>query len=368
MLMPWRHRVRQPSAFRVDGPHELGDDDVDPAAAAMACTDPGESTMRLALMSEPQQGLAYGELLALARTAEAAGLEAFFRSDHYASFPGDANRPTMDAWATLAGLARETERIRLGVLVSPVTFRLPGPLAKMATTVDEMSGGRLEVGLGAGWNELEHAQLGIPYPGTRERFDRLEEALAIVNGLWTEPDGWTYDGRFWQVRDAFYRPSPAREGRPRPNLIVGGEGKPRGLRLAARYADEYNVSSVDAAGAAAARAGLSRACADLGRDPDRVVFSAMVGVLVGETETEVQDRTRSLLTDIGAEADPAAAAAYLASRRSRWIIGTPEQALEAIEVFAAAGVRRLMLQDLLPRDLAMVRLIGERLLAPGSRI
>src|ERR687891_1084289 len=140
--------------------------------------------MRLALMTEPQQGLSYDEILAAARTAEEAGLEAFFRSDHYASFPGGAGKPTADAWATLAGLARETRRITIGSLVSPITFREPGNIAKVAATVAEMASGRLELGLGAGWNELEHDQHGFAFPSTRERFDMLEEQLAIVHGLW----------------------------------------------------------------------------------------------------------------------------------------------------------------------------------------
>src|SRR5918992_5138446 len=181
--------------------------------------------MRYALMTEPQQGLSYDEILAIVRTAEEAGLEAFFRSDHYTSFPGEEGLPTTDAWTTLAGLARDTTRIHLGTLVSPVTFRLPGVLAKVVTTVDEMSGGRVEIGLGAGWNELEHAELGIPFPDLGKRFDMLEESLAILHGLWTEPPGWSFDGAHWQVSSARFVPRPVpREGRRHPNIIVGGEG------------------------------------------------------------------------------------------------------------------------------------------------
>ncbi|MEA2610250.1 MAG: hypothetical protein QOJ75_2493, partial [Chloroflexota bacterium] len=150
--------------------------------------------MRFALMIEPQQGLSYGDQVAVAKRAEANGFETLFRSDHYASFPGPAGRPTTDAWAVLAGLARETQRIGLGALVSPVTFRHPGNFAKVVTTVDEMSGGRIEVGLGAGWNELEHRQLGLHFPPIRERADLLEDTLAILHGLWGEPDGWSYAG------------------------------------------------------------------------------------------------------------------------------------------------------------------------------
>jgi alkanesulfonate monooxygenase SsuD/methylene tetrahydromethanopterin reductase-like flavin-dependent oxidoreductase (luciferase family) len=166
--------------------------------------------MRFALMSEPQQGLTYKEIVALVQAAEEAGFEAYFRSDHYASFPGGTGKPTTDAWATLAGLARETSRISVGTLVSPVTFRQPGNLAKMAATVAEMADGRLEIGLGAGWNDVEHRQYGLPFPDTRERFEMLEEQLAILHGLWTEPDGWSYEGRHWQVATPSSTPSPRR--------------------------------------------------------------------------------------------------------------------------------------------------------------
>src|SRR5918994_1084168 len=173
-------------------------------------------------MTEPQQGLSYDEQLALARTAEDSGLEAFLRSDHYASFPGELGLPTTDAWTTLAGLARETSTIRLGVLVSPVTFRLPGTLAKIIQTVDEMSDGRVEAGFGAGWNADEHGQLGIPFPDIGERFDMLEEQMAIIHGLWTEGDGWSYEGRHWRVEGAIKHGEVGRGGgRPPPNLFCG---------------------------------------------------------------------------------------------------------------------------------------------------
>ena len=318
--------------------------------------------MRFAVMCEPQQGLSYAELLALASTSEEVGFEAFFRSDHYLSFPGGSGRPTTDAWATLAGLARETTAIRLGVLVSPITFRMPGPLAKLVTTVDEMSGGRVEVGLGAGWNDAEHRAHGIPFPPLRERFDRLEEQLALVHGLWTEPDGWDFEGRFWSVQDACYRPTPATPARRHPHLIVGGEGKPRGLRLAAAWSDEYNLSSVGPEGAATAREGLTAACAAIGRDPREVAYSAMVGVLVGADEAELSERTRQVLTATGAASDAVAAEAWLAARRPRWIMGTLDEAVEQVVAYAAAGVERLMLQDFLPRDLEHVKLLGRELL------
>ncbi len=318
--------------------------------------------MRFALMTEPQQGLHYEEILALARTAEKLGFEAFFRSDHYASFPGDAGLPTTDAWATLAGIARETSRIRLGSLVSPVTFRIPGHFAKTVATVDEMSGGgRVEVGVGIGWNELEHRQLGLPFPSVGERFAMLQEQLAMFHGFWHEPDGWSSEGRLWQVEDTRFAPRPVRaDGRLGLHLILGGGAKPRALGLAARYADEYNLSSARPDSWTQSVETLKRACQQIGRDPDEVVRSAMTGVLVAENETELRDRVRQLLVMFGGADDETEP--WLEERRSRWIMGTPEQALERIALFEAGGVQRLMLQDFLPRDLDMVRLIGEAIL------
>jgi F420-dependent oxidoreductase-like protein len=314
--------------------------------------------MRFALMSEPQQGLSYAEILALARAAEEAGFETYFRSDHYASFPGPAGEPTTDAWATLAGLARETSRISLGTLVSPVTFRLPGNLAKVVTTVAEMADGRIEVGLGAGWNEDEHRQLGLPYPDTRTRFDMLEQQLAMLHGLWTEPDGWSYEGRHWQVVDARFHPKPpAVGGRRHPNIIVGGAGGPRMARLVARYADEINISSASPGNVAEPFERVRQACADVGRDPATVTYSAMTGVLVGRDRAEVDRRVEALRVAFGRDDDDFEG--WLEDRRQRWIYGTPEEARAAAARMADAGAERLMLQTFLPRDLDMVRLLGE---------
>jgi alkanesulfonate monooxygenase len=311
--------------------------------------------VRLALMTEPQQGLAYSEILALARTAEEAGLEAFFRSDHFASFPGPAGEPTTDAWSTLAGLARETSRIHIGSLVSPVTFRIPGVFAKVVATVDEMSGGRVEVGMGAGWNEEEHQQLGIPFPPLGERYGMFEEAVAIVHGLWTEPDGWSLPGRHWQVEGARFVPRPERAGRRHPNLILGGDGGPRLARLVAHYADEFNLVSASPDKARIAYARIARACEDAGRDPVEVTRSAMTGVLIAETEADLRDRVRAQFEATGSAGTDADA--WLAERRPRWIMGTLDEARERLAALEAAGVQRVMLQDFLPRDLEMVRLM-----------
>src|SRR5690606_12910566 len=196
----------------------------------------------LRIFTEPQQGATYDDLLAVAREAEALGFDAFFRSDHYLTMGSGLGEPgPTDAWVTLAGLARETHRIRLGTLVTAATFRLPGPLAITVAQVDAMSGGRVELGLGAGWFEQEHTAYGIPFPPTRERLDRLEEQLAIVTGLWTTPSGqrFSFAGDHYRIADSPALPKPVQS--PRPPVIVGGWGKRRTPALAARYADEFNV-------------------------------------------------------------------------------------------------------------------------------
>jgi alkanesulfonate monooxygenase len=312
--------------------------------------------MRYALMTEPQQGLTYVEILALARTAEEAGLEAFFRSDHYASFPGEGGLPTTDAWTTLAGLARETSTIRLGTLVSPVTFRIPGSLAKVIQTADEMSGGRIEAGFGAGWNDEEHAQLGIPFPSLAERYDMLAEELALIHGLWTEEDGWSYEGTHWQVRGARRHGEIARGRRRHPHIILGGKGMPRLAELVARYGDEFNLLSASPDAAPAAYGRVRAACRQVGRDPDELVYSAMTGVLVAETEKDLRARVDDLMQEMGQGA--ADGEAWLAERRGRWIMGTPDEARERAAALEKQGTQRIMLQDFVPRDLDHVRLMG----------
>jgi F420-dependent oxidoreductase-like protein len=312
--------------------------------------------MRYALMTEPQQGLVYEESLAIVRAAEDAGFEAYFRSDHYASFPGASGLPTSDAWATLAGLARETSRIRLGVLVSPVTFRIPGNLAKVIQTVDDMADGRVEAGFGAGWNAEEHAQLGIPFPDLEQRYAMLEEQMAIIHGLWTEPDGWSYEGRHWQVRGARRHGEVARDGRRHPHVLFGGKGRSRMARLVARYGDEFNLISASPDDAPAAYDRVRAACRAEGRDPDEVVYSAMTGVLVAETREDLRARVADLLVALGQGDDDADR--WLEDRRGRWVIGTPDEVHDRIAAFERAGTQRLMLQDFLPRDLEHVAVLG----------
>jgi alkanesulfonate monooxygenase SsuD/methylene tetrahydromethanopterin reductase-like flavin-dependent oxidoreductase (luciferase family) len=309
--------------------------------------------MRYALMTEPQQGYSYRDILDAANAAKAAGFETFFRSDHYSSFPGEEGLPATDCWTTLAGLARDTSGIGLGSMVSPVTFRIPGAYAKVVATVIEMAEGTtIEMGIGAGWNDGEHAALGIPYPGTVERVDRMEEELAIVKGLWDEPDGWSYEGRHYQVRDTLFRPRS-----PRPNIVVGGVGRPRSCRLGAQYADEYNISSSDPAEVRRIMARLDDACEQVGRDPRTLTRSVMAGVLVGRDEADVTERTERQVAIFGGDDD--GAAAWLEARRDRWVLGTPEAARARIAEYADTGIDRLLLQDFLPRDLDHIAVMGQ---------
>ena len=323
--------------------------------------------MRFALMIESQQGLSYGDHVAIAKRCEANGIEALFRSDHYQSFPGPTGRPTTDAWTVMAGLARDTDRLGLGVLVSPVTYRHPGAFAKVVTTVDEMSGGRVEVGVGAGWHELEHRQLGLPFPDIGERADWLEDQLAVLHGLWGEPDGWSFDGRHVRIRDAQFHPKPVDvPGRPRtkiggarPRILVGGSGSPRSYRIAARYADEFNLSSSGPDRAREAYAAVDAACEAIGRDPATVARSTMAGVLIGRNEAEFNDRVARAVQSFGAGDDDDT---WLSERLERWITGTPDRAREAVHRYAEAGIERIMLQDFLPWDLDMIDVIGEALI------
>jgi len=309
--------------------------------------------MRYAVMTEPQQGYSYEDIVDAANAAKAAGFETYFRSDHYSSFPGESGQSAGDCWTTLAGLVRDTDGIGVGSMVSPVTFRIPGSFAKVVATVVEMAGDdRVEMGVGAGWNEEEHAALGIPYPDTIGRVDRMEEELAILRGLWDEPDGWSFEGEHYQVRNAIFRPRG-----PRPNLIVGGVGRPRSCRLGAQFADEYNISSSNPAEVREVNARLDAACEKLGRDPGTLTRSVMAGVLVGRDEADVAARTERQIAVFGD--DTAGAAEWLEARRDRWILGTPETAQARIAEYKATGADRLLFQDFLPHDLDHIAVMGE---------
>ena len=301
--------------------------------------------MKLRIFTEPQQGASYATLRAVALAAEELGFDAFFRSDHYLAM-GQAGLPgPTDAWVTLAALAVETSRIRLGTLVTAATFRRPGPLAIAVAQVDQMSGGRVELGLGAGWFEREHAAYGIPFPPLGERFARLEEQLAIITGLWetAEGDTFSYSGEHYQLTDSPALPKPAQ--RPRPPVIVGGTGASRTPRLAAGFADEYNVAFQSVRDTADAFARVRAACEAAGRDPSSMTYSVAHTVCCGKDEAEFRRRAAA----IGRGADAMLAVG---------LTGTPGEVAAKIGEYAGIGAERVYLQVLDLSDLDHLALIA----------
>ncbi|NBE84683.1 LLM class F420-dependent oxidoreductase [Micromonospora rubida] len=302
--------------------------------------------MELRIFTEPQQGASYDQLLAVARCAEDAGYGAFFRSDHYLKMGAVSGDPgPTDAWTTLAGLARETSRIRLGTLMTAATFRLPGPLAISVAQVDQMSGGRVELGIGAGWFADEHTAYGIPFPSMGERFDRLEEQLAVITGLWETPAGETFDfaGRHYPVTGSPALPKPVQQ--PRPPILLGGMGPKRTPRLAARYADEFNLPFVSVTDSVAQFDRVRAACADIGRDPAGMRWSNALALCCGRDEAEVRRRAEVI------GRDPA-------ELRENGLAGTPAEIVDRIGRYAEAGSERIYLQALDLADLDQVELVA----------
>jgi F420-dependent oxidoreductase-like protein len=311
--------------------------------------------VRVCLMAEGQEGLTWDDWVRIARLAEETGFEGLFRSDHYVAIIR-TQAGALDAWTTLAGLAALTERIRLGTLVSPATFRHPSVLARMAVTVDHVSRGRVELGMGSGWYEREHIENGFLFLDARRRFELFEEQVAIVVRSWTE-DGFTHDGPEYSLRDQTALPRPYQQ--PHPPLVLGGTVKRRFAELAARYANEVNTLGAPNDELAERRRRLDEACLAAGREPDTLRFSVMTSCFVGETETDVLDRVRTFDSSRGSDTDPART---LAERRDRWLAGTVEQVAERIEELRRVGVTRVFLQHLNHGDDDMVRLIGDRLI------
>lgn len=308
--------------------------------------------MQIGIVIEGQMGLTYERQRALAQRVESLGFAAFYRTDHYESFPGPDDQPTTDAWSVLAGIARETQRIAIGTLVSPVTFRHPGNLAKIAATVQEMAGRQIHVGLGAGWQESEHHRHGFDFPDMPVRAEMLEEQLTVLRGLWTGGDGWSFDGRHYHVSDARFRSRPE----PTPFVITGGEGSPRGMRIAAAFADEFNVTSATPESAREKFAALDAACRAAGRDPATLARSAMTGMLIGRDASILAASVARFMERVGAAGD---AEAYMAPRRARWVTGTPSEAAERIRAFRDAGAQRLLLQHFLPNEDEPLDLLAE---------
>ncbi|MGY1619575.1 LLM class F420-dependent oxidoreductase [Geodermatophilus sp. SYSU D00691] len=301
--------------------------------------------MQLRIFTEPQQGATYDDLLAVARRTEETGFDAFFRSDHYLAMGGDGLPGPTDAWVTLGGLARETSRIRLGTLMTAATFRLPGPLAIAVAQVDQMSGGRVEFGIGAGWFEAEHTAYAIPFPELGERFDRYEEQVALITGLWRTPQGQTFDfdGRHYQVSGSPALPKPVQDGGI--PVIIGGKGAKRTPRLAARYAAEFNVPFESAETNARLFTGVRAACEEAGRDPGSVVYSSALVLCVGKDDAELARRAAA----IGHDVDEV---------RANGVAGTPAEAVDTLGRFAEAGASRVYLQVLDLADLDHLDLVA----------
>ncbi|MEU8259947.1 LLM class F420-dependent oxidoreductase [Micromonospora sp. NPDC048999] len=309
--------------------------------------------MRVSVFTEPHRGASYDDQLRFARRVEETGFEGFLRADHYRSMGDDPGLPgPTDAWLTLAALARETSRIRLGTLVTSATFRLPGPLAVQVAQVDQMSGGRIELGIGAGWYEREHTAYGIPFPAIGERFDRLAEQLEIITGLWGTPAGETYSfkGEHYQLVDAPALPKPVQ--RPGPPVIIGGRGPKRTPELAARYADEFNVPFKGVAETADAYQRVRAACDRVGRTGsgrEPLVFSTGIVVAIGRTDAEAQRRAAPLhVKSALPPEDP--------------VVGSPAQLVDRLGEFAAIGATRAHLRLIDFDDLDHLELIAAEVL------
>jgi F420-dependent oxidoreductase-like protein len=309
--------------------------------------------MRVCLMIEGQEDVTWEQWLALAGACEEHGLEGLFRSDHYRPLMGDPERGSLDAWATLAALAATTSRIRLGTLVSPATFRHPSVLAKMVVTADHVSGGRVELGLGAGWHEGEHRAYGFDFPATPVRMERLAEQLEIVSRSFTE-DTFSFQGRHYQLQDLRALPKPVQQ--PRPTLLVGGGAGPKSLALAARWADEYNTVTASVEECRRRRGLLEAAWREAGRDPATVRLSLMTTCVAGRDRGELLDRVAAVQAVTARGGDPEA---LLAEPPAHWLVGTAEQLAERLRELEAAGVTGVMLQHLAHHDLDMVAVLGE---------
>ena len=305
--------------------------------------------MQVCLMIEGQEGVAWSEWSALARAVESAGLHGLFRSDHYTSFHGDPGA-ALDAWATISALAATTDRIRLGTLVSAATFRHPSELARVAVTADHISGGRIDVGVGAGWFEREHRQNGFPFPEIGDRFDLLTEYVEILVRSWGD-ETFDFDGKHFELQGQHALPAPVQ--RPHPPLIIGGGGRPRSLALAARFAQEYNTAFLGVDECRGLRGRLDAACRRVDRDPSTLPMSLMTLIALGEDRDEAEQRLARMLTRFRAP-------------RERSQVGTVDQVLTLLGDLEAAGVTRVYVQHPDRLDFASIELLGElvRRLAP----
>lgn len=305
--------------------------------------------MKARIFLEPQQGAAYEQQVEMALVVESSGFDGLFRSDHFLTMKGSGLPGPTDAWVTLGALARETSRIRLGTLVSAATFRWPGILAVTVAQVDAMSGGRIELGLGAGWYEPEHVAYGIPFPPSGQRFERLEEQLSVLTGLWTTPVGekYSFTGKYYRLVDSPALPKPVQ--RPHPPIIVGGAGAQRTPRLAATFADEFNMPFRGLAETEVQFSRVRAACERIGRDPVTMRLSVAQTVCCGADEAELRRRAQAIGRD-------------LADLRANGAAGTPAEVVERLRAFGAAGAGTVYLQVHDLDDLDQIRLLSQSVL------
>jgi alkanesulfonate monooxygenase SsuD/methylene tetrahydromethanopterin reductase-like flavin-dependent oxidoreductase (luciferase family) len=311
--------------------------------------------MKLSIFLDPQEGMTWAAIRAAARQAEAGGFEGLYRSDHLAPTSGRFERAATEAWTSLAALAGETERLRLGTLVTPLTFHEPQVLSKMVSTVCEMAPGRIDVSIGTGWNVGEHEALGLRFEPMRVRFDRLEEYLEVLQGLWGD-EPFTYEGRYYRVGGILPRPLPE----PRPRLIIGGHGRRRTPLLAARFADDYNVDWLSVEEFSELNARVDAACAEAGRDPASISRSILLGVIVGEDARDVRRRAQEGIAELGGE-DPDT---WLAEHAAGWLAGTPDEVVAWLRGYGEAGLEHAMLMYAPHRDVGQIDLLAREVL-PG---
>jgi F420-dependent oxidoreductase-like protein len=308
--------------------------------------------MRVSLMIEGQEGVTWQQWCDLADACEEHGVATLYRSDHYISQSNESGNVAHDAWTTLAALAARTTTLRFGTLVSPATFRLPGLLANAVATVDHVSGGRIELGLGAGWMEREHRAYGFPFPEMSVRREMFAEQLEIVHRLWTE-DRVEFQGRHHTLEDAPAQPKPLQK--PHPPILVGGGGSRGTAEPAARFADEYNTPFASPEEFARIRAKVAAACEQIGRDPATMRFSLMTGCLIGTTRDEALERARQLYGRVPRDTD---FDTWLESYSQRSVVGSVDEVAERLREYGRAGCQGVMLQHLLHADLEPVRLIA----------
>jgi F420-dependent oxidoreductase-like protein len=311
--------------------------------------------MRLCLMVEGQENVTWPEWVALADAVEASGLEGLYRSDHYLSGAGRVGSGALDSWATLAGLAHQTRRIRLGTTVSPVSFRHPSVLASMVTTVDHISGGRVELGLGAGWYRLEHDAFGFAFPPVGTRMAMLEEQIEIIHRQWTE-DEVSFSGRYYSLDRCPALPKPLQQP---PPIIVGGSARPRTVRAAVRYGAEYNYNVPQPGPCRDARSVLDQECERQGRDPSSLRLSVMaMNTVVGANSTDLSQKVDRVLQVLGPETPDG----HVSRDPGAWFAGTADEIVERLAELGQAGADRVLLQHLAHRDLESIALIGEEIL------